>query len=465
MTASELIALLTAGVFESWDAPVADGSIDAAYAESLHRARERTGLDESVTTGVGTVGDQRTVLIVSEFGFLGGSIGAASGSRIVAAIRRATAQRLPILAAPASGGTRMQEGTPAFLQMVSISAAVAAHRAAGLPYLVYLRHPTTGGVFASWGSMGQVTWAQPRAMLGFLGPRVYEGLRGQPFPGDVQTAENLLRHRLIDDVVAPEDLGHRLRSFLAHLVGQVKPVEPQRVNDSHPPVADAWAAVAATRSADRPGLSELLASVPSETITAPGSLRLVLADFSGFRALVVGQDRAAEAHGTQLLPADLALAQRGIALAEEWNLPLVTVIDTGGAALSVDAEQSGLAGRIAACMSALLATSSPTVAVLMGQGTGGGALALFPADWVIAADDAWLSPLPPEGASLIMYRDTEHASELVGPQHIWSCDLRRLGVVDELVGPGGGLIPDVIAAVTRRLEGDHPANPAKRIRL
>ncbi|MFW0791361.1 carboxyl transferase domain-containing protein [Gordonia sp. CPCC 205333] len=462
MRASELIASLTAGVFESWDTPVDDGVIEVAYADSLGRARERTGVDESVITGVGAVGRIRTVLIVSEFGFLGGSIGAASGRRIVTAIRRATIERLPILAAPASGGTRMQEGTPAFLQMVSISAAVAAHRAAGLPYLVYLRHPTTGGVFASWGSMGQVTWAQPGALIGFLGPRVYQGLHGEPFPDDVQVSENLLRHRLIDDVVTLDELGDRLRRLLSQLVDSSEIVEPQHHSDYPTPVADAWAAVRATRAPGRPGLSELLASIPGESIVGPGPVRLALANFGGVSALVVGQDRGVDA---ELLPADLALARRGIGLAAEWNLALVTVIDTSGAALSVAAEEGGQAGQIAACMAALLATSSPTVAVLMGQGAGGGALALFPADWVIAADDAWLSPLPPEGASLIMYRDTAHASKMVGPQRIWSHDLHRLGVVDELTGSGGALVSDVVAAVSRRLTARPSPDPAKRVRL
>jgi len=99
----------------------------------------------------------------------------------------------------------MQEGTVAFMQMVMIATAVQRHREAGLPYLVYLRNPTTGGVFASWGSLGQVTAAEPGALVGFLGPRVYEALYGKEFPEGVQTAENLFDHGLLDAVVAPED--------------------------------------------------------------------------------------------------------------------------------------------------------------------------------------------------------------------------------------------------------------------
>ena len=118
---------------------------------------------------------RRVAVVMGEFAFLAGSIGRASADRLVAAIERATREGLPLLAAPVSGGTRMQEGTPAFVQMVRITEAVAAHKAAGLPYLVYLRHPTTGGVMASWGSLGHVTVAEPGALVGFLGPA---GLRG-----------------------------------------------------------------------------------------------------------------------------------------------------------------------------------------------------------------------------------------------------------------------------------------------
>ena len=100
----------------------------------------------------------------------------------------------------------MQEGTPAFMGMVKVAAAVTAHKRAGLPYLVYLRHPTTGGVFASWGSLGHFTAAEPHAMLGFLGPRVYEALYGKPFPEGVQISENLYAKGLIDAVFPVEEL-------------------------------------------------------------------------------------------------------------------------------------------------------------------------------------------------------------------------------------------------------------------
>nr|WP_246623035.1 acetyl-CoA carboxylase carboxyltransferase subunit beta [Streptomyces solisilvae] len=201
-SARELIEAITdPGSWSGWDEPVEITTDDPDYRADLERARERTGLDESVITGEGRIEGRRVALIACEFRFLAGSIGVAAGERLVRAVERATAERLPLLAAPASGGTRMQEGTVAFLQMVKVAAAITDHKAAGLPYLVHLRHPTTGGVLASWGSLGHVTAAEPGALIGFMGPRVHEALYGEEFPPGVQNAENLMNHGLIDAVL------------------------------------------------------------------------------------------------------------------------------------------------------------------------------------------------------------------------------------------------------------------------
>ena len=163
---------LDPGTFQSWDTPPVRLPTTPEYEAQLAEARAKTGLDEAVITGRGRLRGRWVAVVAGEFAFLGGSIGVAAAERLTQAIERATRERLPLLASPVSGGTRMQEGAVAFLQMIKIADAVAAHRAAGLPYLVYLRSPTTGGVLASWGSLGHFTAAEPGAMVGFLGPRV-----------------------------------------------------------------------------------------------------------------------------------------------------------------------------------------------------------------------------------------------------------------------------------------------------
>ncbi len=198
--------VLDAGSWQSWDTPVPPREVDDDYARELLRATEKTRQDESIITGEGRLRGRRVAVVAGEFGFLAGSIGVAAAERLIAAVERATDEGLPLLAAPVSGGTRMQEGTVAFLQMIGITAAIARHKQAGLPYLVYLRDPTFGGVLASWGSLGHVTIAEPGAAIGFLGPRVYQALYGEPFPEGVQTAEHLAERGLIDAVVPHEEI-------------------------------------------------------------------------------------------------------------------------------------------------------------------------------------------------------------------------------------------------------------------
>ncbi|MGB8408216.1 MAG: carboxyl transferase domain-containing protein, partial [Mycobacterium sp.] len=132
-------------------------------------------------------------------------------------------------------------------------------------------------------------------------------------------------------------------------------------------------------------------------------------------------------------PRALREARRGMALAAGLQLPLVLVIDTAGPALSREAEEDGLAAQIARCLAELVTLDTPTVSVLLGQGSGGPALAMVPADRVLAAEHGWLAPLPPEGASAIVYRDTAHAPELAAAQGIRSVDLLRAGIVDAIV--------------------------------
>ena len=365
----------------------------------------------------------------------------AAGDRLSAAIRRATAEGLPLLALPTSGGTRMQEGATAFVQMVKITAAVVDHKAAQLPYLVYLRNPTTGGVFASWGSLGHVTFAEPGALVGFLGPRVYQSLYGSPFPTGVQTSENLFACGLVDAVLPLDELAAVVDRTLAMVATPDPHADApyplwQKASD-----VPAWQAVTASRQADRPGLRELLEHATSDAIALNGTgqgenepgLLLALTRFGNRPCVLLGHDREDQSAEEPLGPGALRQARRGMRLAAELHLPLVTVIDTAGAALSRAAEEGGLAGEIARCIAEMIALEVPTISVLLGQGTGGGALALVPADRVLVAQHGWLSPLPPEGASAILFHDTSKAAEMAAQQGVRAADLRAHGIVDYVI--------------------------------
>ncbi len=447
-----LAAVLDAGTFVSWDAaPLLVAEPGSAYAAELEAAAERAGTDEAILTGEGRIRGHRVAVVVGEFRFLAGSIGRAAAERITLAIERATRERLPLFGAPASGGTRMQEGTPAFVTMVKISGAVAAFKDQKLPYITYLRHPTTGGVFASWGSLGHVTVAEPGATIGFLGARVYEALYGEPFPAGVQTAENLYTHGLVDAVLPvealPEIAGRFLDLVLAPRELTPREVTPRELTPSpgvpleSPPEVPAWESVLRSRKAERPGVRALLRLGATDVLPLFGtgagewdrSLFLALARFEGVPCVVLGQDRHGAELEAPLGPSGLRVARRGMRLATELDLPLVSVIDTSGAALSKEAEEGGMAGEIARCLAELVVLPVPTVCLLLGQGTGGGALALMPADRVVCAQHSWLSPLPPEGASAILYRTPDRAPEMAAQQRVRSLDLLEAGIVDRIV--------------------------------
>ncbi|GAB3356988.1 carboxyl transferase domain-containing protein [Modestobacter lapidis] len=443
--------VLDAGSWRSWDTPVPPREIDDGYARELAAATAKTQQDEAIVTGEAMLRGRRVAVVAGEFGFLAGSIGTATAERLMSAVERATEEGLPLLAAPVSGGTRMQEGTVAFLQMIGITAAIARHKEAGLPYLVYLRGPTFGGVLASWGSLGHVTIAEPGAAIGFLGPRVYEALYGEPFPAGVQTAEHLAERGLIDGVVPPEEIAEVADRALRVLAARATwhrgapvegPVEGDGTDADDPEDGrTAWDVVTASRRTDRPGARQLLRTAATDVVPLNGTgagevdpgLLLALARFGGAPCVVLGQDRTGQSLSAPLGPGALREARRGMRLAAELRLPLLTLIDTPGAALSVAAEEGGMAGEIARCLQDLVMLEAPTLAVLLGQGTGGGALALVPADRVLAAANGWLGPLPPEGASAIVHRTVDRADEMAAAQGVRATDLWRAGIVDRVV--------------------------------
>lgn len=449
-----LDAVLDTDSYVSWDEPIDTDDQPEGYRRALADAAAKSGVDEAVLTGAGRLDGRPVAVIVSEFDFLAGSIGQAAAHRIVRAVHRATEEGLPLLASTASGGTRMQEGTPAFVRMADIARALTEHKAAGLPYLVHLRHPTTGGVLASWGSLGHITVAEPAALVGFLGPRVFEAMRGYPFPPGVQVSDRLATRGIIDGVLPTE----QLREYAVRTLSLLLDADTESSRERRPPAdagsgqeGEVWKNIEATRAPDRPGIRELLSFGSDETVFLAGTgegernaaVRLALARLDGVACVVVGHDRAAEV-ATPLGPEGLRQARRGMRLAEELNLPLVTVVDTAGADLSESAELGALAGEIARTLAQLTTLRTRSIAVLLGQGTGGGALALLPAQTVIAAEKSWLSPLPPEGASAILFGTTERAAEMARNQRVGAADLLADGIVHHVVPEPADDDPDAL---------------------
>jgi acetyl-CoA carboxylase carboxyl transferase subunit beta len=176
------------------------------YSERLTLARESSGLPEAVINGRGTVGDHPVVAAAMDMTFIGGSMGSAVGEKVTRVIERAMKEHSAVVIFSASGGARMQEGTLSLMQMAKISAALAALDEARLPFISVLTDPTTGGVTASFAMLGDVIIAEPKALIGFAGPRVIEQTIRQKLPKDFQKSEFLLDHGMIDEIVDRREL-------------------------------------------------------------------------------------------------------------------------------------------------------------------------------------------------------------------------------------------------------------------
>jgi acetyl-CoA carboxylase carboxyl transferase subunit beta len=187
------------------------------YADRLKEAREKTHLDDAVVVGHGTIGGQAAVVAAMEFAFIGGSMGAGVGEAIVAAARLAVLQQAPLIVFTASGGARMQEGAISLMQMPRTVIATRLVKDAGLPFIVVLTDPTTGGVSASFAMLGDIQIAEPGALIGFAGARVIEQTVRETLPEGFQRAEYLLKHGIIDMVVKRADMKDTLARIISLL--------------------------------------------------------------------------------------------------------------------------------------------------------------------------------------------------------------------------------------------------------
>ncbi|WP_373719083.1 acetyl-CoA carboxylase, carboxyltransferase subunit beta [Weissella soli] len=215
LQAHERVDLLT----DSFDEMNADLKLGAVtfpgYQEKLDCARQQTDLQDSILTGIATIGEYRFALGVMDSYFIMGSLGTITGEKITLMFEQATRDRLPVVLFTASGGARMQEGINSLMQMAKVSAAVAEHSEAGLLFIVVLTDPTTGGVSASFANQGDITMAEPHALIGFAGKRVIEQTIHEKLPDDFQRAETVLEHGFIDAIIDRR----ALKETLAQLIG------------------------------------------------------------------------------------------------------------------------------------------------------------------------------------------------------------------------------------------------------
>jgi acetyl-CoA carboxylase carboxyl transferase subunit beta len=215
-----ILMLADSGSFEESDAGLVSANPLGfqGYTEKTAILREKTGLDDAVVSGRITLGGHKAMLAVMDFKFFAGSMGSVVGEKITRAIETAIAEKRAVIIVSASSGARMQEGMLSLMQMAKTCGALARLSEAKLPYISVMTHPTTGGVTASFATIGDINLAEPKCMIGFAGPRVVKETTHQNLPAGFQTAEFMLEHGLIDAIVPRSKLRERLLGLLGYLM-------------------------------------------------------------------------------------------------------------------------------------------------------------------------------------------------------------------------------------------------------
>ncbi|CAL9544084.1 carboxyl transferase domain-containing protein [Streptomyces sp. enrichment culture] len=404
------------------------------YGAALARAAERTGEDESVVCGTGRVAGTPAVLVAFEFGFLGGSLGERTGDLLVAAYAHAREHRLPVVALVATGGSRMQEGMLALTQLQRVARASALVRRAGLPQIAVLRDPTTGGGWATLGAGADVVLALPGAQVGFAGSRV------RPPDADpaAYTAEAQVAAGAADAVVRPEDLRETLGGWLRLLTSpSAEPAPPPAALGAAGPPATGWEAVLRARSPDRPRAAAYLDAYFSRRLPLSGD-RGGGADPGGMLCGFGTRGRRTVAFaaqtGTATRPAGYRTAARLIRLADRLGIPVLTLVDTPGAANDAAAEREGAGAAIADLFAAVAEARTPVTTLVIGEGGSGGALALAAPGRTWVTPDSYFSVIGPEMAAAILKRPCSEVELTADQLRLRPQDLVDLGVVRGVVG-------------------------------
>ncbi|HZK73971.1 MAG TPA: carboxyl transferase domain-containing protein [Clostridia bacterium] len=455
------------GSFQEYDRhmwsgnPIHFSTGDTSYEKQLAQAQAATGLLDAVVTGRGRVMGIGVVLVVFDFRFLGGSMGSVVGEKIARALESGRRERLPVIAVCSSGGARIQEGMVALFQMAKTTLCAARLREQGVPLLTVLTDPTMGGVLASFASMGDVMLAEPKARISFVGPRVHEKAIGDAVPPG--TAEFALMHGTIDAIVERE----HLRPILGHLAAMLRPREATRPKAPAVPRAfpltgsgrPVWETVELARHPARPTGRDLAQRVFHDVFELHGdrsgedddSVMAGIGTLGDRAVIIVAQDRHS-ANGGRTHASGYRKAQRAFALAERFSLPLITLVDTPGAATDAEAEAAGITGAVAESLARLGRLRTVVVNVVVGEGGSGGALALSVGDRLLMMENAIFSVIGPEAASTILYRDAAHAHEVAGQLKLTARDLFGLRLVDRVVAeqPAGHEAPDIMGTMVRQ---------------
>ena len=428
------------GSFEEWDKEMEFvNPLDfKGYEEKINRLKEHTHLNEAVVTGKVMINGNPAVVGVCDGRFMMASMGEIVGEKITRAVERATREKLPVIIFTCSGGARMQEGIVSLMQMAKTSAALKKHSDAGQLYISVLTDPTTGGVTASFAMLGDIILAEPKALIGFAGPRVIEQTIGQKLPKGFQRSEFLLDHGFVDRIVEREELKDVLAQILnmhrtagkaaaVDMAAQENAVagddaaqsEAMTRGDSVESAAhrakeaslSAWDRVQLSRKKDRPVGTDYIDALFTDFMEFHGDRYFKddhaivggIAYFHGMPVTVIAQAKGKttkenlDRNFSMPSPDGYRKALRLMKQAEKFGRPVICFVDTPGAFCGLEAEERGQGEAIARNLFELSGLKVPVLSVVIGEGGSGGALAMAVADEVWMLENAIYSVLSPEG--------------------------------------------------------------------
>ncbi len=443
------------GSFEEWDSDLQGGNPleYKGYEEKLEKLQEKTGLSEAVITGKAKIDGRETAIGVCDGRFLMASMGEAVGEKIARAVERATEERLPVILFACSGGARMQEGIVSLMQMAKTSAALKHHSDAGLLYISVLTDPTTGGVTASFAMLGDVILAEPKALIGFAGPRVIEQTIGQKLPEGFQRAEFLLEHGFLDAIVErPQMKAVLSKIFALHEKGKGtgfnrKECDQEMAADGRKEEnLTAWQRVELSRRKDRPVGSDYIDALFTDFVEFHGDRYFAddkaiiggVAKFHGMPVTVIAQAKGRntkeniERNFGMPKPEGYRKALRLMKQAEKFARPVICLVDTPGAFCGLEAEERGQGEAIARNIYEMSGLKVPVVSIIIGEGGSGGALAMATADEVWMLENSIYSILSPEGFASILWKDSSKAKEAAEVMKLTAENLKAQGIVERV---------------------------------
>ena len=446
------------------------------YEEKLSDVKEKTGLHEAVTVGMGEIYGEKVCLGICDARFLMSSMGHVVGEKIALMVERATEEKLPVVIFCCSGGARMQEGIVSLMQMAKTSAALKKHAEAGLLYVTVLTDPTTGGVTASFAMLGDIILAEPGALIGFAGPRVIEQTIGQKLPKGFQRAEFLLEHGFVDEIVERDDLKKTLYQILkshrvsgnndsfAGFTSEVENAHPSEISKERQAktrIKTPWQKVKEARSLERPSALTYIDRIFEDFMELHGDRCFAddkaivggIATLYGQPVTVIGVQKGNDVKECSYRnygmtsPEGYRKALRLMKQAEKFHRPIICFINTSGAYPGMEAEERGQGEAIARNLFEMAGLKVPVLSIVIGEGGSGGALGLAVANEVWMLENSTYSILSPEGFASILWKDGKRAEEAAGVMGITAEDLYRLHVIEKIIPEFGGADADTAADI------------------